>query len=530
MRFTILHRFATRRAAPPRPAGSPVIVPAVAPSSTARAHTSIPRIPPPAVRIQAVGSAPAAAALALLLVALAGPAPVAAQAYGADEAPNPAAAAFAVFDDLTAEATPAAPAAIPSPFAAAADEDEALAETIERPEGWQPLPLSKPGIDETFASRCTPPDPDLAWFRLPPELREQPIEAMIGQLLVVSYGGTSPADAGVREAREAIARSRIGGVLTFRHNIASAADITAVNAGFAEANAALPPIVAVDQEGGLVMRVKPSEGAPDTPAAVDVAATAPDDARTAYDAMARALSALGFTANFGPVVDLAINPDNPVIARFGRSYGADPDTVTEYATLFAQAHRHAGVGTALKHFPGHGSSTDDSHKGAIDLTPTWHRAEMVPFRDMIDAGEADMIMAGHLTLDGLTEDGIPASLSPSALDGFLRETLCYGGVVVSDDLAMEAVSSHWGAVEAVTMMVEAGGDIALLSLASGEGYEVVDAIITALAEKAAGSPAFADRIRQAYARIVNLKLDLAEAPAAARSAVDTAALAAPARR
>ena len=394
---------------------------------------------------------------------------------------------------------------------------------LARAPDWRPTPPRKPTLAQSFASECLPVDPELAWFRLPASLRAVPLEAMIGQLLVVSYGGTQPGDPGVRHAREAIADSRIGGVLTFRHNIASASDIAAVNAAFAAANTALPAMIAVDQEGGLVMRVKPSEGAPATPSASDIADGPPGAARAAYDDMAASLAQLGFTANFGPVVDLAVNPSNPVIARFGRSYGADPGTVTRYATLFARAHREAGVGTALKHFPGHGSSTDDSHEGAIDLTPTWSRTELVPFRDMIAEGEADMIMVGHLTLDGLTDDGLPASLSGEAIDGFLRETLCYGGVVVSDDLAMDAISAKWDPVRAVTMMVEAGGDIALLSLAAGQGYETIERITRALAEHAAGSPEFADRIRHAYARVANLKLDLAEARAATGD-FDTATL------
>ncbi|WP_111346627.1 glycoside hydrolase family 3 N-terminal domain-containing protein [Acuticoccus sediminis] len=403
--------------------------------------------------------------------------------------------------------------------------DAAIDGLITRPAGWQGLPRPKPKMGDLFASTCTPPDPELTWFRLPPDLRSVPIEAMIGQLLVVSYGGTTPNDAGVRAASQAIARSRIGGVLTFRHNIRSAGDIRAVNQLFARSNPDLPPIIAVDQEGGLVMRLKPSEGAPDTPSAADVATGSTAAALETYKAMARSLADLGFTANFGPVVDLAVNPDNPVIARFGRSYGADPGTVTRYATAFAEAHRSAGVGTALKHFPGHGSSTNDSHDGAIDLTATWTPEEMEPFRDMIATNEADMIMAGHLTLAGLTDDGLPASLSGDAIDGFLRGTLCYGGVVVSDDLAMDAVSAKWNLVEAVTMMVEAGGDIALLSLASGQGYEVIDRIIAALAEHARRSPEFADRIRHAYARIANLKLDLGQMRAASSKVeIDTATL------
>ena len=377
-----------------------------------------------------------------------------------------------------------------------------------------PLPRPRPSIADTFASSCTAPDPELAYAALPRSLREVPLRRMIGQLLVVSYSGTRPTDAGVLAARDAIAEGRIGGVLTFRHNIGSAADIAAVNASFAQASEELLPMIAVDQEGGVVMRVKPSEGAPATPSAAEVAATSPREAAATYAAMATRLAELGFTANFGPVVDLAVNPDNPVIAGYRRSYGDAPAVVADYARAFVAAHRSSGVGTALKHFPGHGSSTDDSHDRAIDLTPTWRRAEMAPFRTLIATGEADMVMAGHLTLDGITgPDGLPASLSPQAIDGFLRETLCFGGVVVSDDLAMNAVSSRWDAATAVRMMIEAGGDVALLSLPSGQGLSTVDAIIDDLAERAAASRAFADRIRHAYARVAHHKLDLAETPA-----------------
>jgi beta-N-acetylhexosaminidase len=231
-----------------------------------------------------------------------------------------------------------------------------------------------------------------------------------------------------------------------------------------------------------------------------------------YGVMADHLAALGFTANFGPVVDLALNPANPVIARYGRSFGAAPHDVVAFARAFVHAHDEAGVATALKHFPGHGSSTADSHDGAIDLNPTWSRRELIPYRDLIASEDADMVMIGHLMLDGLSgPGGLPASLSPNAIDGFLRETLCFDGLVVSDDLAMDAVADRWGEVDAARQMLAAGGDVILLSVpASGRG-DRIDRVIAGLVEQAGKSRRFKDKVRHAYARVVHHKLDRAEA-------------------
>lgn len=380
---------------------------------------------------------------------------------------------------------------------------------IDRPADFVAMPRNRPDVTDVAVEECKPADPELAWASLPRSLREVPLPQMIGQLLVISYSGTTTASRGVEQVRQAIRSSRVGGVLTFRHNIASADAIRGVNEAFRNAHPVLPAMIAVDQEGGAVMRVKPSEGGPDTPSAARIAKGTEANAKAAYDAMARNLADLGFTVNFGPVVDLAVNPKNPVIARFGRAYSASADEVVRFARTFIDAHDAHGVGTALKHFPGHGSSTADSHDGAIDLSPTWSKTELLPFRELIDSGTAAMVMIGHLELDGVTgPDGLPASLSPNAINGVLRQDMCFGGVVVSDDLAMDAISNSWDAAEATRLMIEAGGDIALLSLPAGEGLTLIDTITDALKAQAEASPEFADKIRQAYARVVHFKLNL----------------------
>ena len=382
-----------------------------------------------------------------------------------------------------------------------------------KPHGEQPVPPPKPDLAGSFETSCQPPDPEATWNALPRTLRELPLRAMIGQLLVVSYSGTNPDSAGVKVAAQALRRSEIGGVLTFRHNIESAEATRAVNNLFADANPVLPALIGIDQEGGAVRRVKESEGAPNTPSAEDVAKGSLEEAYETYREMAENLADLGFTVNFGPVVDLAVNPTNPVIARYGRSFGAAPEDVVGYAETFIEAHEAAGVATSLKHFPGHGSSRADSHSGAIDLTPTWRREELVPFAELIGRHIVDMVMIGHLELAGISGPGdLPASLSPIAIDGFLRNTLCFDGLVISDDLAMDAIEDRWGSAEAARLMIAAGGDLALISLPTGKGMEIIAAITDRLEEEAEASPRFADKIRHAYARVATRKLELGNPP------------------
>ncbi|MEM9221145.1 MAG: glycoside hydrolase family 3 N-terminal domain-containing protein [Pseudomonadota bacterium] len=385
-----------------------------------------------------------------------------------------------------------------------------IAGLISRPGDFQPLPDAKPVHQVVDAESCEPVDHEVLWARLPLTLRDVSLREMVGQLLVVSYSGTSPNAKGVGIARDALRRSEIGGVLTFRHNIASGAQTQAINEMFLNAHPVLPALIAVDQEGGAVMRVKPSEGGPATPSAEKIAQGTVAEAEEAYGEMANALAKLGFTVNFGPVVDLAVNPKNPVIARFGRSFGSAPREVVRYASAFIAAHKDAGIATSLKHFPGHGSSSDDSHESATDLTPTWSDDELIPFAELIKQGLADMIMMGHLKLDGVSGPGdLPASLSPIAIDGVLRSKLCFEGLVVSDDLAMDAIESHWGTPEAAQLVFEAGGDIVLVSLPAGKGMTLVREITDHLVAKAEQDPSLAQRIREAYARVVHHKLAMA---------------------
>ena len=178
--------------------------------------------------------------------------------------------------------------------------------------------------------------------------------------------------------------------------------------------------------------------------------------------MARSLAVLGINTNFAPVLDLNVNPSNPVIGKIGRSFSADPAVVTRHAGLFIRAFHDFGLLSAVKHFPGHGSSRDDSHEGFVDVSDTGSKKELEPFTALIREGLCDMVMTAHIYNRALDAE-YPATLSASTIDGLLRTQLGFEGVVVTDDLMMKAITDHYGLESAIERAVLAGADILLFA-------------------------------------------------------------------
>ncbi len=338
---------------------------------------------------------------------------------------------------------------------------------------------------------------------------------MAGQMVMVGFRGDAADAAGVRAVREQIARGEIGGVMFLRINVDSLAAVRGINRSLIAARPWLPPFIALDQEGGQIERLTAAVGFDEIPSARAVAAQAPDRARVIYAGLADDLARLGFNVNFGPVVDLDLNPDNPIIARYDRAFGSDPAEVTARASAFVEAHHDAGIATALKHFPGHGSSAEDTHEGFVDVTGVWQPVELEPYREMIDAGLADMVMVAHLyNADIQGEDGrqLPASLSRTWIEGVLRDELGFAGVVISDDLEMGAIRSRFDLHDTVVTAVEAGVDILLFSNTADYDRGLGTAIHQVLVGEARADPQFADRIAQSYGRIIALKRRIAIVP------------------
>ncbi|WP_052726634.1 glycoside hydrolase family 3 protein [Devosia epidermidihirudinis] len=334
------------------------------------------------------------------------------------------------------------------------------------------------------------------------------LEQMAGQMIVVGFKGTSADAPSVKALRDEIAAGEIGGVMYLKTNITSLADVSAMNAEFRAASPELLPFITLDQEGGMVERLTSAVGFTEIPNAETIAAdNTPEQAEAIYAKMAEGIAELGFTVNFGPVADINLNPKNQIIARFGRAFGKDAETVASYDAAFIKGHHAAGLLTALKHFPGHGSSTGDSHEGFVDITNTWKPEELEPYRALLADGDVDMVMVGHLYHAGYSDadQQTPSSLSPQWITGVLRDELGFKGVVISDDLEMGAIRKHFTLEETVAQAVRAGMDVLLFSNTAkyrpGLATEIRD-ILVAEAER---DPTFAARIEQSYDRIVALK-------------------------
>ncbi|HEY3333667.1 MAG TPA: glycoside hydrolase family 3 N-terminal domain-containing protein [Candidatus Limnocylindrales bacterium] len=310
-----------------------------------------------------------------------------------------------------------------------------------------------------------------------------PLEVLIAGLVVVGFRGETLTDGGwVARAL----RAGLGGVILFdrdqetggARNVRSPAQVRRLTADL-RAAAGRTPIIAIDQEGGLVTRLSPKHGYPavESEAAIG-AGTAAHARRWARD-LAATLGDAGVTLNLAPVVDLDVNRRSPAIGALGRSFSADAEVVVTMAGIEVAAHRAAGVATALKHFPGIGSSTANTDDGSVDVTRTWHRAELEPFRRLIEADRADLVMVGHVRNDRLDPDR-PASQSRAIVTDLLRGQLGWEGIVVTDDLQAGAVAAD-GPAEAAIRALEAGAD--LLLFANQQGYDdgIVDTVVAAIA-------------------------------------------------
>lgn len=347
-----------------------------------------------------------------------------------------------------------------------------------------------------------------AWLLFAAPVSAQTIEQMAGQMIIVGFAGDSVDDKGVVGAREEIADGLLGGVMYLKTNIASLGRVQAMNDAFRAASPELLPFLTLDQEGGLVERLTKDVGFRETPSAADVAAEGIENARATYNRMASGIADLGFTVNFGPVVDLNRNKNNQVIAKFGRAYGSGANTVTVFAEQFIAAHHQFGIVTSLKHFPGHGSSTADSHEGFVDISKSWDPIELDPYRQLFAQDYADFVMVGHLFHSGYAGDGdlkLPASLSPEWITGVLRQELGFKGVVISDDLEMGAIREHYTLRDTVLRAVRAGMDVLLFSNTAKSRPTLAAEIRKILVDEAEADPAFKARIEESYARIVALK-------------------------
>ena len=298
----------------------------------------------------------------------------------------------------------------------------------------------------------------------PDSARLAAIERELGSLFLVGFRGTEAA--GNAELSRLLCDLRVGGVLLLGRNIVDAEQLGRLTDAATAQTAVCTGrklLVAVDAEGGNVMRLAPRYGWPATFSAQELGETN-DFLLTELEArrIGAMLRAVGINWDLAPVVDVGSNPANPVIVGAARSFGANPLQVTEHARAFVQGLRAEGALTALKHFPGHGSSFGDTHRGFTDVTDTAvPELELAPYRALITEGLADSVMTAHVFNRRLDEQ-YPATLSRRTIDGLLRGVLGFKGVVISDDLRMGAIERQYGIGEAVVLALDAGVDVLLI--------------------------------------------------------------------
>lgn len=360
----------------------------------------------------------------------------------------------------------------------------------------RPSPNPSPSISPAPTPTSSP--------SLEPTLRE-----MIAGLLVVGFRGSTLAEA--PWLHTALASSGLGGVILFdrdqltggERNVRSPGQVATLVRDIRAAAGDRHVLVSVDQEGGVVTRLSPAHGFPAVASEATIGQGTIASARTWAQGMAATLAAAGIDLDFAPVVDLDVDPRSPAIGALDRSFSADPNVVVAMATAEIDALRAMGIRSTLKHFPGLGSSTTNTDFGVADVTTTWSRTELEPFRRLIAAGTADLVMVGHV-VDRRLDAAYPASLSSAIVTGILRGELGWGGPVVTDDLQAAAITRAFGADEAVVLALAAGDD--LLLFANQQVYDpaivgrAVDVVVAAV-----GSGRLPEaRVREAWRRAQGL--------------------------
>lgn len=331
------------------------------------------------------------------------------------------------------------------------------------------------------------------------------LDIKIGQMLLIGF----PKAEVDPEVLEEVRKGKVGSIIIFEKNIPPKNSFVALKkiTWSYQRAAPIPLFICIDQEGGRVNRLKDKYGFPRSITAAAMGSSQSlDSVRFYSEATAATLAGLGIDVNFAPVVDLASNPDNPIIARYGRAFSSDEDSVALFAKEFIKGHRKFNVLTSPKHFPGHGSSKADTHLGIADVTKTWETRELEPYQGLIDSGYVDAIMTSHIVNRKLDPEGHPGTLSDDMVSGILRKQMGFDGVVFTDDMQMHAITKHYGLEDAIRLAIQAGVDIMTFSNnISGSDERTVDkvhSIIRGMVERGVLTEA---RIDQSFDRIMKLK-------------------------
>lgn len=345
-------------------------------------------------------------------------------------------------------------------------------------------------------------------------LSDDQLKEQIGQMIMVGFRGTEAIKDS--EIYKIIKDVKIGGVSltdydvptkTYGRNIVDAAQTKRLISDL-QSYSDTPLLVAVDAEGGNVNRLKEKYG---FSSILSAAKMGKDETLVTTQVeslkIVKELKELGFNMNLAPVVDVNINSSNPVIGALGRSFSSDASQVFYNARVFIQNHLNSNIIAVAKHFPGHGSSTTDTHLGLTDITNTYQEEkEQSPYQKLNDEGLLSVVMTAHI-MDRNIDSNYPATLSSIFLQGILREKIGFKGVIVTDDMQMAAISDNYGFEDSIISAINAGADIIYFFNNTSAGYDsdmaykVKDAIFNAVKDGKIKE----ERITESYNRIISLK-------------------------
>lgn len=327
-------------------------------------------------------------------------------------------------------------------------------------------------------------------------LPDSTLRQYAAKMLMVGFKGDSVTDSS--DAARYVRDLKVGGIILFDVDLTGTAKIGSRNITSKERLTKMTAdlqryaggnlLIAIDQEGGMVRRLRPEYGYSQTVSQEYLGKINSRDTTMKYAGrMAKEIKESGVNVNLAPLIDVNVNPDCPVIGALHRSYSSDTAIVSNNAKWSIEAHHWNGVLCAVKHFPGHGSSASDSHYGLTDVTDTWQSYELAPFRELISSGKADMVMTAHIFQRNLDPE-YPATLSKKIIDGVLRKQLGFEGVVLTDDMYMQGIIDNYKVEDAIVLAINAGADILVMGNNISTGYEperpfhIVDMIVRAVKE------------------------------------------------
>lgn len=339
------------------------------------------------------------------------------------------------------------------------------------------------------------------------------LEDKIAQMFVITPNALTGYASGVTAAgdttKEAYQSRPVGGIVYMADNLTDPEQTTTMLSNMQEIareRTGLPVFLCVDEEGGSVARIAGNDafGVTNVGNMSDIGASG--DVQNAYNAgstIGSYLAALGFNVDFAPVADVLTNPDNQVIGQ--RSFGSDAQKVAGMVTSELQGLSAAGVYGTVKHFPGHGGTSGDSHDGAVSTDKTLEELmaeELVPFQSAVDGG-VNFVMVGHISAPNVTGDNAPATLSKVLITDVLRGQMGYNGIVITDAMNMEAVAGFYNSDKAAVLAVTAGADMILMPADYNTAY-------TGILNAVNDGTITEERINESVTRIVKAKLAMGQ--------------------